>query len=92
VFYNIPVTISESEITSILREGKKSLEAIPGVRSISTRRTLQPDGEYRYSLSINLASKSAVTVFQNHPAQQRFANTNFWPMITDHITLDLEEC
>jgi fructose-bisphosphate aldolase class II len=92
VFYNIPATISETEITSILREGKKTLEAIPGVRSISTRRTLQPDGEYRHSLSISLTSKSALTVFQNHPAQQRFANTNFWPMITDHITLDLEEC
>lgn len=91
VFYNVPATISESEITSILRDGKKSLEAIPGVRSISTSRTIQPDGEYRYSLSISLASKSALTVFQNHPAQQRFANTNFWPMITDHITLDLEE-
>jgi fructose-bisphosphate aldolase class II len=91
VFYNIPATISENEITSILREGKKSLEAIPGVRSISTRRSLQPDGEYRHSLSVNLASKSVVTVFRNHPAQQRFFNTSFWPMITDHITLDLEE-
>lgn len=91
ILYNVPTTMSESEIASMLREGKKSLEAIPGVRNISTRRAIQPDGEYRYCLSIGLASKSAAKVFQNHPAQQRFANTNFWPMITDHITLDLEE-
>lgn len=91
VFYNVPATISESEITSILREGKKSLGAIPGVRSISTNRTIQPGGEYRFCLSIRLASKTAIEVFQNHPAHQRFANTHFWPVVTDHITLNLEE-
>lgn len=91
IFYNVPATTSEIEITSILREGKKSLEAIPGVRSISTSRTIQPDGEYRFCLSIRLASKTAIEVFQNHPAHQRFANSHFWPVVTDHITLDLEE-
>jgi fructose-bisphosphate aldolase, class II len=91
VFYNVPGMVSESEIATISREGKNSLKAIPGVRSVRTSRTIQPDGEYRYCLSICLASIAAVKVFQNHPAYQRFANTNFWPMITDHITLDLEE-
>jgi len=90
VFYNVPAAVSESEVASIFREGKKTLEAIPGVRSISTSRSIQPDGEYRFCLSIRLASKSAIAGFLNHPAQQRFANTSFWPMITDQITLDLE--
>jgi fructose-bisphosphate aldolase, class II len=91
IFYNVPETISESEIATIHREGKKALEAIPGVRSIRTSRTIQPDGEYRYCLTVSLASKDAVEAFLNHPAYQRFANTNFWSLITDHITLDLEE-
>lgn len=91
VFYNVPETLSESEIATILREGKKTLETIAGVRSIRTSRTIHPDGEYRYCLSVSLVSKTAVEVFQNHPAYLRFANTNFWSMITDHITLNLEE-
>jgi fructose-bisphosphate aldolase class II len=91
VFYNVLDTLSESEVATILREGKKSLEAVPGVRSIRTSRTSQPDGKYRYSLSISLANKTAVEALRNHPTYQRFAHTNFWPMITDHITHDLEE-
>ncbi|MBI3480349.1 MAG: class II fructose-bisphosphate aldolase [Nitrosomonadales bacterium] len=91
VFYNVSETLSESEIATTLREGKRSLEAIPGVRSIRTSRASQHDGEYRYSLSIGLASKTALEILRNHPTYQRFANTNFWPMITDHIALDLEE-
>jgi fructose-bisphosphate aldolase class II len=91
VLFNVPATISENEISSILREGKKSLQAIPGVRNISTSRSIQPDGEYRYCLSISLASKSAIEVFQDHPAQQRFENSDLWPRVTEHLTLDLEE-
>jgi hypothetical protein len=83
--------LAEIEITSIMREGKKSMEAIPGVRSISTSRTIQPDGKYSYCLSISLASQAAAEVFQNHPLYQRFANKVFLPMLTDHITLDFEE-
>jgi fructose-bisphosphate aldolase class II len=91
VLYNVPETVSESEIATILREGKKSLEAIPGVRGIRTSRSIQTDGEYRYCLSIGLASNTAAKVLQDHPAYQRFAGTSFWSVATDHFTLDLEE-
>ncbi len=91
VLYNVAPTLSESEITSVLREGKKSLEAIPGVRKITTSRTIQPDGKYRYCLSISLASQIAAEAFQSHPIHQRFSNKIFLPMMTDHLTLDLQE-
>jgi len=91
MLYNVQETLAESDIAATLREGKKSLGTIAGVRSIRTSRTLQPDGEYRYGLSIKLANKTAAEAFQNHPAYQRFANSNFWSMITDHITLNMEE-
>jgi fructose-bisphosphate aldolase, class II len=91
MFYNVPETLSENEIATILREGKKALEAIPGVRSIRASRTIRSDAEYSYCLSVSLASKTAAEAFQSHPAYLRFANANFWPMVTDHITLDLEE-
>lgn len=91
VFYNVPEMLSESEVATILRDAKKALETISGVRSIRTSRTIQPDGEYRYCLSVSLVSKTALEVFQNHPAYLRFANTKFRSMFTDHIALDLEE-
>jgi fructose-bisphosphate aldolase, class II len=91
VLYNVSESVSENEIATILHEGKKSLEAIPGVRCIRTSRTIQPDGEYRYCLTVSLVSNTAVKVFENHLSYQRFSNSNFWPMITEHITFDLEE-
>jgi fructose-bisphosphate aldolase class II len=91
VFYNVEKTLSESEIATILSEGKKSLEALPGVRSVRTSRASQPDGNYRYSLSISLAGKTTMEILKNNPTYQHFAHTNFWPMIADFITFDFEE-
>lgn len=91
MLFNAPTALSESEVALIMREGKKSMETIPGVRGIRTSQTIQPDGKYRYCLLINLASQTAIEVYQNHPAHQHFTDKVFWPAVTDHITLDLEE-
>lgn len=91
VFYNVPAELSENEVAAIMREGKESLKTIPGVRAIRTGRAIQPDGKYRYCWLIGLSSLSAVDVYRNHPAHQRFANKVFRPVAADRITLDFEE-
>jgi fructose-bisphosphate aldolase class II len=89
--YNVTATLSGSEIDSVMREGIESIKAIPGVRSIRTGRTIQPDGKFHYCLRITLASQAALEFYLNHPAQLRFANKVFRPMIADHIILDIEK-
>lgn len=89
--YNVTATLSGSEVDSVMREGIESIKAIPGVRSIRTGRTIQTDGKFHYCLRITLASQAALEFYLNHPAQLRFANKVFRPMIADHITLDIEE-
>lgn len=91
VFYNVPESLSDSEVTSVLREAKNPMKTIPGVRSVQRSRSIQPDGKYRHCLQVNLASPAALTFYQNHPAYLSFTNKVFWPIVTDHITLDIEK-
>lgn len=91
VLYNVPEEVSESDVAAIMREGKKSLIAIPGVRNIRAGRAIQSDGKYRYCWLISLSSQSAVEVYRNHPDLLHFSNKVFWPVATDRIELDMEE-
>lgn len=91
VLYNVSAALSDSEVDSIMREGRKSMETIPGVRSIRTSRSMQPDGKYRHCLQISLASPAALEAYHDHPAHLRFSSKVFRPVIADHINLDLEE-
>jgi fructose-bisphosphate aldolase class II len=91
VFYNVPADLSEGEVASIMRQGKESLQAIPGVRNIRAGRALQPDGKYRYCWLIGLSGQPAVEAYRKHPAHLRFANRVFRPVAADRITLDFEE-
>jgi len=91
VLYNVSPSLSENEVITIMKEGKKALGTIPGVRSIRTGQTLQPDGKYRYGLIVNLVSQKALEAFRNHPAYLRFSSKVFRPSVTEHVTLDLRE-
>jgi heme-degrading monooxygenase HmoA len=74
-----------------LREANKLVESIPGVRSIHNSQSLETDGKFRFCLRVRLASKTALELFKKHPAHIRFANKVFLPIVTDHVTSDLEE-
>ena len=91
VLYNIPDTLTENEIALMLHDGKKLMADIPGVRDIRTSRNLQPNGKFRYCLSVRLASPAVLETYQNHPAQMHFLNKILRPAITDHVTLNLAE-
>lgn len=91
VFYNIPSSLSDSEVNATLREAKNPMKMIPGVRSVQISRAMHPDGKYRHCLQVSLASPAALNFYQNHPAYLSFTNKVFWPLVTDHITLDIEK-
>jgi fructose-bisphosphate aldolase, class II len=91
VFYNIPSTLSEGEVTLTMREGKETLKTIPGVRNIRAGRTVQPDGQYHYCWLVSLASQAALKAYLEHPAYLRYANNVFRPSAADWLMLDFEE-
>ena len=91
VLYNAAGDLADSDVAAIMREGKESMQAIPGVRNIRIGRALQQDGKYHYCWLITLTSQSVIEVYQNHPAQQSFAHKVFRSVATDRITLDFEE-
>jgi len=91
VLYNVPPSLSENEVAMIMQEGKKTLGAIPGVRSICTSQNVQTDGKYRYSLTINLASQKALEACRNHPTYMRFFNKVFWPSVNENVAFDFKE-
>lgn len=91
VLYSEGSGLSESDAAAILREGKESMLAIPGVRNIRIGRALQPDGKFHYCWLITLASPAALDVYQNHPAQQHFARKAFISVDTDWIAQEFAE-
>lgn len=91
VLYNVPDGLSEDKVAAIMLDGKKLMGNIPGVRSVRTGRIIQSDGKYGYSLQTCLASQEALSACQKHPAYLQFFNKAFWPVVTDHASLDTME-
>lgn len=91
VLYKAPEGVSANKITLTMREGIKSLENIPGVRSIRTGQVSQPDGKYNYCLHTSLASKAALDACLKHPAYLQFSGKVLGPFATEQAMLDLRE-
>jgi fructose-bisphosphate aldolase class II len=91
VLYKAGTELTDSEVAAILREGKESMRAIPGVRNIRIGRALQQDGKYQYCWLVTLASESAIEIYQNHQVQQSFSHKLFLSVATDWISQDFSE-
>lgn len=91
VLYNVPEGVSESKVAATMREAKKVMEAIPGVRSIRTGQVIHSDGKYRYCLRTRLASQAALEGYRKHSAYLQFSSKVFWPMLAEQVRLDVSE-
>jgi fructose-bisphosphate aldolase class II len=91
VLYNVAEGLSEDKVASVMREGKSSMAAIPGVRSIQTCQIIQPGGKYSYCLMTNLTGQEALAAYHKHPAYLHFSSKIFRPAVVDHVLLDIRE-
>lgn len=91
VLYKAGNELTDSDVASIMREGKESMRAIPCVRNIRIGRALQQDGKYQYCWLVTLVNESAIEFFQNHQAQQSFCHKLFLSVATDWISQDFSE-
>ena len=91
VLYNVTEGLSEDKLSSIIREGKTSLQCIPGVLDIRTSKIIQSDDKYSYCLQTDLVSEESLAAYRKHPAYLHFFSKGFWSIAADHTTLDIRE-
>ena len=91
LFYVANELLSGSDTASIMRGGKGSMKAIPGVRNVRIGRALRQDGKYHYCWLITLASQAAIEVFQNHQVLQSITHKLSLSVAADRVTQDFVE-
>lgn len=85
VLLNPGSEFSEKDTTEILREGKISMMAIPGVRNVRIGQTIQASGKYNFCWLITLSSQVAIENFNNHRSQLNFGRQLFLSATSDWI-------
>lgn len=91
LFYTGDVKFPEQEVAALMREGRASMQHIPGVRQVRIGRALQADGKYSYCWQVTLASREAVEVFSEHPLQYAFTGKTTLALASDWQALDFAE-
>lgn len=90
-FYNAPEKMTESEITAIMLRGQETLNAVPGIRTVRTGKSLQPDGSLRYCWLIRFASQAVADHYRTNPAHLRFMDKALRAVTPDLLTIDYVE-
>lgn len=91
LFYAGDVQLTEQEAAVLMRDGRKSLQGIPGVRQVRIGRALQADGKYQYCCAVTLASREAIEAFRDHALLHAFTGKATLALATDWLALDFAE-
>jgi fructose-bisphosphate aldolase class II len=91
LIYDMPYAGTEGDLASKVRALKSDLERSPGVRSVHVGRTEQADSKYRYSLTINFISHTALLAYRKQPDYMRLFNHTL-SQANDYVALDVIEC
>ncbi len=89
VLYNQPASLSEEAATAMVRQGKETLAAIPGVRRVLAGTALNGEKRRRCWL-VRLATAEVAASFNNHPDQVEFANSLSQQGAADRTAMDFE--
>ncbi|BAN35849.1 ketose-bisphosphate aldolase [Sulfuricella denitrificans skB26] len=89
MMYNQPESMSEEAATAMMRQGKETLSAIPGVRLVQTGTSANGE-KYRRCWLVRLATPEAAASFNSHPDQLKFANSLSQYGATDRTAMDFE--
>jgi fructose-bisphosphate aldolase class II len=75
-------------VADMMREGRKVLGAIPGVRRVFTGEAVTAGANYRYCWLVRFADEAVIPTYRDHPAHRAFADTHFRPVAGDRISID----
>ena len=88
IIYNTP---ADSDVDAMIREGRRVLGAIPGVRAVFTGKAVKDDAGYRYSWNVRFCHPNVIESYRDHPDHVAFANNRFRPLAGDRISIDFQE-
>jgi fructose-bisphosphate aldolase class II len=86
--FNLPAEMPTEAREALLRQGVKTLSAIPGVRAVEAGVALRGDARYHYCWSIRFSAPEVVESYARHPAHCDYADRFFRPAATDRLTID----
>ncbi len=90
VLYNPAPTVAEPRVAEWVAQGKESLAAIPGVRSVAHGTAMREGAAYRYCWLIRFSGDVVIESYRDHPAHLRYAGEVFRPAAPDRLTIDYE--
>lgn len=87
IVYNVAEDALE-RVPDMMREGRKVLAGIPGVRRVFTGEAVTPDAKYRHCWLVRFTGEAVIPAYRDHPAHRAFADGWFRPIAGDRISID----
>ena len=87
VEFNAPVD-DLPRLNAFLREGRRRLAAIPGVRAVATGEAIADASRYRYCWLVIFANENVVESFRHHPLNVNFSDNMLFSIPDDQLTID----
>lgn len=91
LFQSGDVKLSLQESALLMRDGRTTLQKIPGVREVRAGQALQESGKYQYCWTVTLASSEAIEAFREHPLLHAFTGRATLALASDWLGLDFAE-
>jgi fructose-bisphosphate aldolase class II len=76
------------DVGAMMRDGRRMLGAIPGVREVITGRAISQGAAYQYCWNVRFCHPRVIESYRHHPEHVRFADRYFRPVAADRITID----
>ncbi len=80
-----------NNVDSIIKEGKKIISGIPGVRNIFTGDATLERSQYRFCWLVQFTDKVALNNFKEHHEFNQYLNNKLRPIASDIVNIDYEE-
>lgn len=83
--------ITEAEAEAMMRDGRRILGAIPGVRRVFIGSAMKEDARYRYCWLVRFVHPAVIASYRDHPDHVDFADRRFRPVAGDRVSIDYRE-
>ena len=90
IFYNMD-GLDAPGVADLMRDGRRILSAIPGVRRVFTGHAVHDDVNYRHCWLVRFAGTDVIDNYRDHPAHRRFADERYRPFAGRRISVDFED-
>ncbi len=89
IIYNVS-DLDEAGAETMMRDGRRILGAIPGVRQVFTGVAVKEEARYRYCWLVRFVHPNVIDSYRHHPDHVAFADNRFRPVAGDRISIDYQ--